>query len=165
MSDVFLLTFTCKGSWLASQAGRYKEPPFRLNLRTGRTVVDAMLAAAGRRRWRVYGIHALPDRVSAVVEIGADPGQAIRRFKAEASRRLAAEGSRRARRWNRVGSWRLLDREAIRGAVRQMVDGQGPPMVVFENPGRGARASPPGVVREVERGYLASGGGAWGVGG
>ena len=98
-----------------------------------RVVLSAILETCAFRNWTLLAAHVRRTHVHLVVDGIMEASNAIRDFKAYASRALNHAGVRR--RWSRGANVRLLrDSNVVRAAVRYVVDGQGPPMAVYIAP-------------------------------
>ena len=96
-------------------------------------VLRAMLETCVFRNWTLLAAHVRSTHAHLVVGGIVEASGAIRDFKAYASRALNRAGTRRH--WARGGNARLLrDSDAVRAAVRYVVDGQGVPMAVYVAP-------------------------------
>jgi REP element-mobilizing transposase RayT len=155
----YLLTFTCYGTHLRGAANGSADRPRKgrggpiepsaalvdygkrvmthaeASLNTGESlaVLDAIRQTCTCRNWKLIAAHIRRTHVHLVVDGIADVSGTMRDLKAYASRALNREGARR--RWARGGNAsRLPDPNAVRAAVRYVVDGQGPPMAVYLAP-------------------------------
>jgi len=97
-------------------------------------VLSAIRETCAFRRWALLAAHVRSTHVHLVVDGIIEVSCAIRDFKAYASRALNGEVVRR--RWARGGNARMLrDSQAVRGAIRYIIDCQGPPMAMYIVPG------------------------------
>jgi REP element-mobilizing transposase RayT len=104
-----------------------------LNLHESILVLNAIRETCAFRRWTLLAAHVRSAHVHLVVDGTIEASSAIRDFKSYASRALNGEGVRR--RWARGGNARMLrDSQAVRAAVRYVVDCQGPPMAAYVAP-------------------------------
>ena len=155
---VYLLTFGCYGHWLPGDErgsvdrtrGEHRGGPiapspalvdhsrhamstscFTLSLPDARVVLQAIREVCTFRGWGVLAVHVRATHVHAVADLPGEPGDALRDFKAYASRAMnRAHGARKH--WSRGGSTRrLLTPEAINAAIRYVAEHQGNEMALF----------------------------------
>jgi REP element-mobilizing transposase RayT len=104
-------------------AGILRERPVFLTRAAADIVLRQVVRTADYQRWDLIAAAVMADHVHLVVDLGAEVDRAgaidaMRRFKAYASRALNLEVSRRERWWTRGGSRRMLMRdEAIAAAI------------------------------------------------
>jgi len=104
-----------------------------LDLYQALAVLNAVRETCSIRHWTLLAAHARSTHIHIVADGISDSRSAIRDFKSYASRALNREGARR--RWARGGNARLLrDSQAVRAAIRYVVEGQGQPMAVHMAP-------------------------------
>jgi REP element-mobilizing transposase RayT len=155
---VYLLTFACYGQWLPGDErgsversrGQDRGGPiapsarlvkhsrremsstaFVLSVADAKLVLEAIQNVCGFRRWGLIAAHVRSTHVHVVVDLPVEPSDALRDFKAYASRGLNREHEAR-RHWSRGGNApRLLTPEAIRDAVRYVAEDQGEEMALF----------------------------------
>jgi REP element-mobilizing transposase RayT len=108
-----------------------RQPPYRLDVRTSETVLEAIQEVCTARDWQLVAAHIRSTHVHCVVDGIGCPNRAIADFKAYSSRALnRAEGYQK--RWAREGSTRRLPNSAAVAAdVSYVVDGQGDAMAVY----------------------------------
>ena len=160
---VYLLTFGCYGHWLPGDErgsvdrtrGEHRGGPivpsfalvghsihamstscFTLTLHDAHLVLQAIQEVCTFRGYGLLAAHVRATHVHAVADLPGEPGDALRDFKAYASRALnRAHGT--GTRWSRGGSTRRLPTpDAIRAAVRYVAENQGDEMALFvaDNP-------------------------------
>jgi len=118
-------------SRLSAEQGLMSDVPYELDEFRRPIVLGAIREVCKHRGWGLTAAHVRSNHVHTVVEADGDPAAVMNTFKAYASRGLnELEGSRK--RWARHGSTKWLWRDqAVRDAVRYVVDGQGEPMSVY----------------------------------
>ena len=116
-----------------------KEPPFLLDEPRRRAVLEAFLELCAFDGWTLHAAHVRTNHFHTVVTAECTPEKTLVRMKAYASRALNQRFGRRQRYWSRHGStiWLWNDRNVDR-AVEYVVQRQGEPMAVYENPARWA---------------------------
>jgi len=148
---VYLLTWTCRGTWLHGDArgsfarvgpeqtarfipanprlhaweqSRLSSPPVSLDTDQRRCVEAAIRDACSFREWRVLALSVLSNHVHLVAGLSESPDTAIRKIKARATRALREAGLIDSERpvWTRLGnSRRLDDRDAIARACHYVL--------------------------------------------
>jgi REP element-mobilizing transposase RayT len=115
-------------------ARRMSQPPYRLDSIGRTSILESLREVCEHRGWTLLAAHVRTNHVHAVVESDARPEKILNDFKCYASRRLnrlGADGADR-KRWDRHGSTQWLWKDqAVREAIRYVVEGQGEPMAVF----------------------------------
>jgi REP element-mobilizing transposase RayT len=157
----YLITFTCYGTWLhgeeagsvdrdhnipgtpfletdteraAFERSRMKQPPYELDVRRRRIVLQTLLEVCQHRGWYLFAAHVRTKHVHAVVQAAIEPEEVMNDWKAYASRNLNRAGvdTPQRKRWTRHGSTRYLwDEEAIERAVHYVLYEQGELMEVY----------------------------------
>ena len=98
---------------------------------TLRSIEDTCL----REKWRLLAAHVRSTHVHAVVGAAGRPEQVLGKLKSCASRALNEAFGHQKKRWSRHGSTRWLrDPEHIEAAIHYVVQQQGRPMSLFEDP-------------------------------
>ena len=150
---VWLVTFGCygshlrgdaRGSWdhhrvaevdearVRSEQRRMADPAFVLDAEARGLVLVSIRETCAWRGWGLLAAHVRTEHVHVVVEAEVAAEAVVRDLKAYASRRLNAQGPVRERRWTRRASTvPLASGEAVRAAVRYVVERQGEAMAVF----------------------------------
>jgi REP element-mobilizing transposase RayT len=158
----YLITFSCYGAWLHGDARgsvdrRHNEvgsvflsedlarrraeqeslgeTPYYLDPARRHLALEAILAIAEQRGWRVQAAHVRSNHVHVVVSADRTPERVMNDFKAFASERLneAFPEERDRKRWVRHGCTRYLkSEESCHAAIRYVVEGQGEPMAVYQ---------------------------------
>ncbi len=158
----YFLTFNCYGAWVPGDErgwvdrargidrGGYQDPnaglaryarkimpqePYQLDAPRAQIVLDAICEVCQYRVWDLVAAHGRSTHVHVVVARLNDPDRAISDFKSYSSRALNQHGFETAnrKRWARGGSTRQLPTaEAVRAAIRYVVDGQGDRMAVLQ---------------------------------
>jgi hypothetical protein len=154
----YLLTFNCYGTHLpgdvrgsvdrlrGADRGGYLTPstalvdssrrlmqgaPYKMDWDEAYIVLTALHEVCAFRHWNLLAAHVRTTHVHVVVGQISDANRTIADFKAYASRALNSRTAY-ARRWAREGSTRpLRTGEAIRAAIRYVVESQGRPMAVY----------------------------------
>jgi REP element-mobilizing transposase RayT len=151
----YLLTWTTYGTWLPGdergsvdgEHNRYGEPyaptdarrqransthlkqrPFRLDEAARLVVREVIIEHCAYRRWELVALNIRSNHVHVVVRSDQSPDATAAKLKARATRVLRERGVVKASRevWTERGSGRhLWDDEAVRAAMRYVVDGQG----------------------------------------
>jgi len=155
---VYLLTFGCYGQWLPGDErgsvdrtrGEHRGGPIApsaslveqsllamsgsccaLSLPDVRLVLKAVREVCSFRGWGLLAAHVRSTHVHLVVDLPGESSDALRDFKAYASRALNREHASR-KHWSRGGgSQRLVTPEAIRTAVKYVAENQGDEMALF----------------------------------
>ena len=173
----YLITFTCYGTRLhgdesgsvdeehnqfgtsfvpanprrvLAQQKQMKQPPYRLDHRRRKTVLEALRQHCAHRGWTLLAAHVRSSHVHLVVGAAETPERILNEVKAYASRALNRSGLNddSHRRWTPHGSTRYLwNPEQIGAAIHYVVREQGEPLAVWEKTseprpqGRGDRKS------------------------
>lgn len=117
-----------------SSRARMREAGFVLDLRQSRVVLQALVETSRFRGWGLVAVHVRSTHVHVVVSLETKVSDAVRDFKAYASRALNQMDDAR-RRWARGYSVRCLrTSDAVRGAVKYVADDQGAPMAAYVDP-------------------------------
>lgn len=160
----YLITFRTYGTWLhGKQAGSVDrghnmpgtpmlspdpdreayerslmdQAPYELDAPRRDIVLATLQEVCLCRRWTLVAAHVRTDHVHVVVQAEAAPEKVLNDFKTYASRRLsqAGFGNSQRKRWTRHGSTRYLwKREQVIAAIRYVVEEQGLPLAVYEDP-------------------------------
>jgi REP element-mobilizing transposase RayT len=162
-TTTYLITWVCYGAWLPGQSGaitraqnrfgmrlpepdagkeqksrnRMIEEPYLLDLARRRVVLKTLPEVCLHRGWSLLAAHVRTNHVHVVVTASCKPKNILIAMKAYSSRGLNDCQLDRAdrRRWARHASTLYLwNGDAIRAAIRYVVDEQGEPMGVFEAP-------------------------------
>ena len=160
---VCLITFACYGTRLPGQPGavdrnhnlyraRFPEPNagieaharslmhrqcYLLDIVRREIVLDAIIEACFRRRWRLLACHVRSNHVHVVISADRAPEHVMNTLKSNVSHALNRSGldPPDPRRWARHGSTRYLwTHEQITRAIRYVISQQGNPMAVYEAP-------------------------------
>jgi len=119
---------------LAAERYLMDQPPYRLDAERRNIVLKAIREACEYRRWTLMAAHVRTEHVHAVIAALEGPAKVMSDLKRYASRALnmASFDPPDRKRWARHGSTqRLHNLEAVRSAVRYVVEGQGQPMALF----------------------------------
>ena len=100
-------------------------------------MLEAMIGVCDYQFWVVHAIHVRSNHFHVVVTADGEPEVVLGELKAYASRALNERFGRRASYWARQGSTRWLwNPHDVNGAVEYVLERQGEPMEVYENPSR-----------------------------
>ena len=122
-------------SWRVSvEHSAMDQEPYMMDEVRRTAVLDALHEVCTHRGWTLIAAHVRTNHAHVVIEAAARPERIMNDFKSYASRRLNAveHGPTDRRRWARHGSTRWLwNDQAVREAIRYVVEKQGEPMAVF----------------------------------
>jgi REP element-mobilizing transposase RayT len=110
------------------------QTPYALDQHRRTAVLEALRGVCTHRGWTLLAAHVRTTHVHIVLEAEVQPERIMNDFKSYASRRLNGLRHDRPdrRRWERHGSTRWLwNDDAVREAIRYVVEKQGEPMAVF----------------------------------
>lgn len=158
----YLITFTCYGTRLAGdQSGsvdrehniprtdflpsnprrvwgnreQMQFAPYELGLPQAACVLMAIREVCAYRGWGLLATHVRSRHVHLVVAAKESPSKVMGDVKAYASRVLNRLDRQKTRRWTRHGSTQYLWKSGeVYAAVQYVVNGQGDPMAVWQNP-------------------------------
>lgn len=119
---------------LQAELRNMDQPPYRLDLRRRRIVLDALLDRCRQQEWKLLAAHVRTNHVHLVVEAEVRPERIMNDPKAYASRCLNRKQLDEPvrKRWARHGSTRWLWKsEDVSAAIRYVVEEQGEPMAVY----------------------------------
>jgi REP element-mobilizing transposase RayT len=113
------------------------QPLYSLDQPRRAAVLACLREVCSQRGWTLLAAHVRTTHVHVIAESDEPAEQMMNAFKSYASRRLNESGwdgpGRKG--WTRGGSIRRLwKRESVLAAIRYVVDGQGTPMAVYEEP-------------------------------
>ena len=158
----YLITWVCYGTWLPGREGaisrkqnrvgspvaaanetvekrsarRMLDDRYKLDAVRREIVLKSLQQVCELRGWKLLAAHVRSNHVHIVVTAPSRPEHVMNSMKAYASRALnqASFDETECRRWARHGSTRYLwTEEAIRRAIRYVIDDQGQQMAVHES--------------------------------
>lgn len=120
--------------WVRRDGQALAQAPYEMDAARRSLVLDAIVAVAKHREWKLKAVHVRSNHVHVVAGAREEPERVMNDFKAYAPRALNAAGmdSRDRKRWTRDGSTIYLwEPEQVETAIGYVLDRQGEPMAVW----------------------------------
>jgi REP element-mobilizing transposase RayT len=112
------------------------DPPYHLDARRRKIVLDSILTTCQYFNWKLFAAHVRSNHIHVVLNADVSPEIVLHRLKRYASSALncANIDGARTKRWTRHGSTRYLwDERNVSVVMHYVVNLQGEPMAVHED--------------------------------